>query len=381
MVGTVTSESFHLPEAKAPLRAPECGNDRIGTIGRNFRCPVNSIKMVTYQDTKSVAVLLSKLTDAAKTLFPSAISDIKEINRVLGEFVDSDAETLNKTGDPRFSFEVEIFKQAIRDGFVTSDSFIQAIRSVALYASDNGVLQGIKEELSNSHVIQQQKLKCYLNVLKERLIYCRVCLAEIQSYYIKFSILAFKHKNRIYKTSPLSHLFVLRTVYAGPALQNVCVVNGFLFVKLLVSYLKPSYHLPLSDNGDSMEGVTQHPPVLNPNGTTSEYIYDYILPLLLLVFFGIGCRYLIKRSRLGICHYLKTFFRVPDVSVLQSVIDTLATSQSKLQIIINRLHDLEHCLSEDIDCMSALDEKDEEEIKSQLDKIQYEMNVLLTFMK
>ena len=347
--------------------------------------------MTNCQDTESVAVHLSKFTDATKTLFPSAIRDIKEVNRVLLRVVDSDAETLNTTGDTRVSFKVNNFKQTITESLITSESFSQATESVATYASDDVVLQGIKEELSNPHEIQHtEKLTSYLNVLRERLINCRECLTEIQTRYSNLSRLALEHKRRISHTRlPLSQLFVLSlTPVAVRAVSGfVGTLTGFIFGKTLVSLIKPSSPPPLpvaaNYSPDSMKEPQRYPPVPHLQGTTmsSYFIYEYVLPLLLGVVVGIGFFYLAKKFRFY--HRLGTYasFTEQGVSMLQSVENSIANFESKIEVTTHRLCDLEHCLSKASDCVSALDrdaETDADKTKTQqlLDKIQHEMSVL-----
>ena len=329
--------------------------------------------MASYQSIRSnsAAGNLSKVTDGIKTVFTSVLNDIKEVNHVLREVVNS-GDTLNTTGDPRVSFDVEGFKQDIRDRLIASDNFTQASRSIASYASNDRILKSIKEELSkNSH----EKLKSYLDVIKERLGTCYERLEEIQNEYSHIYRLALKHKNRL---SEDSRCMLLTPATAGSGLAGLA---GFLVAKFVLSTFKSHALLPLSGDGDSLEDLAGRQTSTKHQPGARLYMYEYLLCLLFGVTIGIGFFYLAKRfdfhQPLG--SRQTSSFKEPGVVMLQSAIETISTFLSKMQVATNRIHDLERCLVEAV--KYAPEKKDAEVIKSHLDKLQYETSVLLTLME
>ena len=330
--------------------------------------------MARYQSTGSNSATenLSKVTDGIKTVFTSTLNDVKEINHVLREVVNS-GDTLNPTGDPRISFDVDGFKQDIRDRLIVSDSFTQATRSVASYASNDRILKSIKEELSkNSH----QKLKSYLDVIKQRLGTCRERLEEIQMEYSHIYSLAMKHKKRLIEDS---RCVILTPATAGSSLVGLA---GCFVAKHILVTIKSLF---LSGDGDSSAPEaelasgptpTKHQPVAR------LYMYDYLLCLLFGVAIGIGVFYLAKRF--GFHQALgsgQTSFKEPGGVMLQSAVDSISIFLSKLQVATSRIRDLEQCLAMVEAIEYTLDKKNAEVIKSQLDKLQYETNVLLALME
>lgn len=316
---------------------------------------------------RSVADYLSEVTDETKTVFPSVLSDTKEVNSVLRKVVNSTDETLNRTGDPRVSFEVENLKQTIRESLKFSDNISQAARSVATYASNDGVLKYVKEELSKGHA-SQQRLKSYLDVVNKRVINCRERLGEIKTNYSSLSKVVLKRRERILESRNLLGRFFFLVTPATVGSSLVTVI-GFMVVRFLMSRF--SYHfydVPLVENGDFINSSRQNMTIPVPRAVIPW------LPLLVGVAMGIGFFYLAKKSGF---HY-QLLQTPPGVAILQSMVDSIATFHLKLQRNIGRLRRIERCLCDAMNIVS--DERDTEEIETKLDEFKEEMKELLSSM-
>ena len=332
------------------------------------------------QSASCAAGNLSKVTEGINTLFIDALNDVKEVNCVLREVVNSD-DTLNTTGDPRIStdHDIENFKHAIRERLVASNDFTEAIRSVASYASSDEILKNIKEELSkNSH----KELESYLNVIKKHLRNCRECLENIQTNYSYISRLAQKCITKA-EASKRGRCILPTLVTAGSSLVGLA---GFFVVKLALSTFQSRALLPLSGDHDSLEELSKTPSTKQQSPRL--YRNEFSLVCLLALFgatIGIGFSvYLAKRfgfhQQLGRLSRKKSSTKEEAVAVMfQPVVESISTFLSKLRLdkTTRRIHDLEQCLVEiNIEC--APDKENVEVIKVQLDKLQHETNTLLT---
>ena len=318
--------------------------------------------MASYQSTRSrsVAENLSKVTDGLKAVFSTALGDIKDVNHVLREVVNS-ADTLNPTGDLRVSSDVENFKHAIRQRLSTSDDFTQATRSAVNHASDDRLLKSIKEELSNN---SHRQLKSYLGVLQKRLRNCSESLQEMKTNYSYIHSLGLKHKSHLIQHGPYR---ILTPATAGSYLVSLA---GFILVKLLFISTFKSQALPGSGDGDSLKDLNKLSQQFE-RGTF--YVCEHILCLLFGVTIGIGCFYLAKR--LG-------FHRV-EMLQLTKFNNSISDYLGKLEVTTSRIQELEQHLIEARDAEYLPNKEVAELIKAQLDKLQHETKALslLTYME
>lgn len=325
--------------------------------------------MASYQsNSRSVAENLSKVTDGLKAVFTTALGDIKDVNRVLCEVVNS-GDTLNPTGYLRVSSDVEDFKQVIRQRLSASDDFTQATRSAVNHASDDRLLKSIKEELSkNSH----RYLKSYLGVLQKRLRNCSECLQEMKTNYSYIRSLGLKHKSRLTQHGPCR---IPAPATAGSGLVGLA---GFIVVKLLFISAFESQALPGGGDGDSLKGLNK---LSQRSG--KFYVCEYILCLLFGVTIGIGCFYLAKR--LGFHRRLRSretsSLKEAGVEMLQLTNNSISDYLGKLEVTTSRIHELEQHLIEARDAEYLPNKEDTELTKAQLDKLQHETNALLTYME
>ena len=304
---------------------------------------------------------LSEVTDRIRNTFTSALSDIKAINHVLCEVVNS-GDALNATGDPKISLGIDNFKQIIQERLIASDSFVQASRKVASDASNDSTIETIKEELSkNCH----QELKSYLNLIKERRINCHECLENIQRNYSHIHSLAIKHREA-------SQCMLLTPATVGSGSLGLA---GFYLMKLVLSAIKSLYIAMFPVHGED-HSLQSHLQLAKQVKGAETYVHpEHILCLLFGITIGIGFFYLAKRF--GFHQHFGTAFKQPGVVTLQSVIDSLSTFLSKLQVTINGIRDLEKCLSKVIECTPDIVKKDAEAIKWQLDKLQGETKLII----
>lgn len=321
----------------------------------------------------SAAGKLSEVTDRIRNTFTSALSDIKAINHVLREVVDS-GDALNTPGDPKILLSIDNFKHAIQERLIASDSFIQASRKVASDASNDSTIETIKEELSkNCH----QELKSYLNLIKERMINCRECLENIQRDYFHIHSLATKHKNCIIEASQCGRCMLLTPATAGSGLVGLA---GFFIVKLVLSTIKSLAMFPVHGEDHSSEELQSHSQLVKQIKGAETYVNpEYILCLLFGITIGIGFFYLAKRFGFHQHFGTVTAFTQPGVVTLQSVINLLSTFLSRLRVTINGIRDLEKCLSKAIECTPDIVKTDAEAIKWQLNKLQEETKLMCSY--
>ena len=319
------------------------------------------------RQSNSIAENLSKVTDGLKTIFTTALSDIKHVNHVLREVVNS-GDTLNPTGDLSVSSDVENFKHAIRQRLSASDDFTQATRNAANHASDDRLLKSIQEELSKN---SNRNLKSYLGVLQKRLRNCSECLQEIKTDYSYIRSLGLKHKSRLTETSQHDRCVTPTPASAGSGLAGLA---GFFVAKLVFISAFESQALP--GGNDSLKDLNR-----SSQQSGKFYMCEYILCLLFGVTIGIGCFYLAKR--LGFHRRLRSretsSFKEAGVEMLQLTNNSISDYLGKLEVTTSRIHELEQHLIEAGDA-EYLPNK-EELIKAQLDKLQHETNALLTHME
>lgn len=308
--------------------------------------------MTSYQS-NSVAENLSKVADGLKAVFTTAVDDIKPINRVLCEVVNS-GDTLNPTGNLRVSSDVDNFKHTIRQRLSAFDGFILAGRSAASHASNDRLLKSIKEELSkNSH----QNLKSYLDTLKKRLRECTERLHEVKTNYRYIHSLGLQHKSRLHGRC-----------LAG---SGLLVGLGFFVAKFFFFSGFKSQALPGGGGGNSLNELNK-----SPRQSDQFYMYGYkniILCLLIQIAIGIGCFYLATRHR-------RLQSREPGVKMLRLTSNSISDYLGKLEMTTSRIHELEQHVIEARDAEYLPNKEDAELIKAQLGKLQHEANVLLTFM-
>ena len=338
---------------------------------RHPEIPVNMAD-IDHQKVNSAVENLSKVTDGIKDILTDALDDVKETNRVLREIVNSGGPTPGTGTSGISDIDIKNFKQAIRERLNASDSFTQASRSVASYASDDRELENIKEELSKNSL---KKLKSYLNTIKERLGNCRKCLGEIQTDYSYVNRLALKHENCIMEKSRRDQCVFLISATAGSSLAGLA---GFFMAKAVLSTFKS---FPLPGDGDSLVDLSRNLSLTKQQAGTRFHMYEYILCLLFGVTIGIGCFYLAKR--LGFRQQLgsgqPSCFKEPGVVMLRSAIESTSHILKKLPETKDKIRDLEQTLDKVRECTPA--NGDTDTFATQLDKFQQEMGVLLTLIE
>ena len=321
-------------------------------------------------DSEHLATNLSKLVDGVKTIFPSVLDDIKEVNDALQEIVSSSNETLDTSNDPKVSFEVEKFKQMIKDELTASDCCRNAAESVATYASDDRTLKEIKEELSKGN---QQKLKRYLEVVKNRLKNCHGHLEAIQTDYYDIYRVAVKHRERLSEVGSMRKLLLVAVQAAKYGLTLIGIV-GFVVTKHLLSSscvetlpILPRLNESIPRLNESIPRLNESIPRLNesiprlnestnvvihrlhydqPQYCSSLYYYIvvyYLIPITFGLTVGLSCFYMAKRLSLYHPPVLASR-KAQGISLLRSAEDTILSFQSKLKKTIGKLQDLEHYL-------------------------------------
>ena len=295
---------------------------------------------------------------------------------MLQEIVDS-GNTLNSTGDYSISFEVENFKQSVRERLVTSTSFVQAIENVARFASDEMLLKSVKDDLSRR---SYQSLNSYLTTLRERLAFCHKYLDQVQQEYSNVYELTQKHSKRIAQTlnhaqSQVAQCAVVNCIHTIAG-SGVAGIAGFVVTRILISTLKP---WRFTTHSSVVEQINEHQ---TPEGHLT--VYEYIVCLLIGITFGVS--YLFIAKRFGFCqrqrHTQPRSLLDTGFAILQSAERSIKKFlSSELHNMKDGLLEMEQYVYKSLKYIEGLpDNEDVEDINAQLDKLQQEMKGVLSFV-
>ena len=341
----------------------------------------------------TVADHLKSMGDRVET-FSTTITEATGVNNTLEELIANDSALVKGFGDPddpMVKFELENFKQAIRELVIASRGVRSTIKSLAKYASNADHIQRIKEDLS---VPQQdetscEKLKSYLAVVSQRISNCRKNVEKIQPMYKKVHDLVTQHNHPPLDPAAATTFavpqFVRRLISIGACTVGVTALA--LLCPLLIKYLRhislSGVTLPSRPPDISLLAVAKQEDIrfsmqTQPRGISLQM---YLLGVLCLGcgIIGLGCFFL-QRTSVRRVEEVETSqqLSVPPstmVITLRSAGVVISTFLAKLDNFKSELFDLEQSMEKAINCE---DSGSIHEIEEQLQKLQVDMEAVMT---
>lgn len=127
------------------------------------------------ESSSTVAGHLNQMTEKL-TVFSSTIMAVTKVNSELETLIVNDSalpKGFRAPDDPIISFELENFKQKVRETIISSRDVKNAVRSLAGYTSNKTQTEQLKEELGSQCHGDYHKLKDFLKIVGERISSCR----------------------------------------------------------------------------------------------------------------------------------------------------------------------------------------------------------------
>ena len=329
-------------------------------------------------------------------VFSSVIIEVTDVNNTLAELIENDPALVEGFGapdDPIIKFEIENFKQAVREAVISSKGVKSTIRSLAKFASNTDQIQRIKENLNLDLPHQDanyQELKSYLTVIGQRVSNCCKHMEKIQPMYKKVHNLVLKHNHPPLTTFAVPRFSVRRILKAsaGPMGMIALTVLCPVLIKCIQHVQSFDYQQRMGPGiclSPFIRQTTYHmceaasvpSPKWNPAGKPAS-VRMCILGILCLGcgIICLGCFFLVRA--------LRSYWQVEERMISQPLAPPTTTIVSagvavsglleKTENYKNQLHDLEQCVGKAVNCS---DSGSIGEIEVHLHKLQKDMEAIM----